>query len=114
MRTSVQAPDVELATNTASTNSHSATVTPTPVPSQRCHNSHTLSFGGRDGIRSRANRYRYTAGSMSEKAASLSNYHMKRPTPARSLYRNTHIVNAFMAAYHRPSSATPRPGTSLT
>lgn len=51
---------------------------------------------------------------MGEKTGSLRNYHMKRPTPALSLYKNTHIVAAFMAAYHRPSSAMPQLGTSLT
>lgn len=41
-------------------------------------------------------------------------YHMNLPTPSLSLYRNTHMVAALIAAYHRPSSATPHPGTSLT
>lgn len=59
------------------------------------------------------NRYRYIAAGYRGRGRDMKNHHMKRPTPDRSLYKNTHIVAAFMAAYHRPSSATPQTGTSL-
>lgn len=41
-------------------------------------------------------------------------YHMKRPTPALSLYRNTYIVAALIPAYHKPSRMSPTNGTSFT
>ena len=41
-------------------------------------------------------------------------YHMNRPTPSRGLYKNTTTVTPLIAAYHRPSTASPHNGTSFT